>query len=219
MREEEDIPSTKLRLACNSFNNFAGPIGFQSMTHLNLSGLRIKVELDSWMHPDYFPVLTSLDLSSTSIVSIPESISKFTMLRRLCISDCRKLQEIPRLPQSIRIVTAPNCDRLDTQSSSRLLNQFGEILGILPNTVAASVDSERPQFRLGHLILPVTEIPEWLKFNHHQSVGNSAVLESDADCEEETFDQPMLDVPKNTTLDGFESDTNSGNEAPNPGDG
>ena len=45
-----------------------------------------------------------------------------------------------------------------------------------------------------------------------------AVLESDADCEEETFDQPMLDVPKNTTLDGFESDSNSGNEAPNPGD-
>ncbi|KAF3959975.1 hypothetical protein CMV_015265 [Castanea mollissima] len=46
-----------------------------------------------------------------------------------------------------------------------------------------------------------------------------AVLESEADCEEETIDQPMLDVPRNTTLDGFESDTNSGNEAPNPGDG
>ena len=48
-----------------------------------------------------------------------------------------------------------------------------------------------------------------------------AVLESDADCGQETIDQPMLDVPKNTTcptLDGFESDSNSGNEAPNPGD-
>ncbi|XP_030962296.1 disease resistance protein RPS6-like [Quercus lobata] len=174
MREEEDIPSAKLRLACNSFNNFAGPTGFQSLTFLCLRDLRIKVELDSWMQPDYFPVLTELDLSSTGIVSIPESISKFTTLRRLCISDCKKLREIPRLPQSIRIVTAPNCDRLDTQSLSRLLNQFGEILGILPNTVAASFDSEWPQFRLGHyLILPVTEIPEWSKFNHHQIVGNS----------------------------------------------
>ena len=48
---------------------------------------------------------------------------------------------------------------------------------------------------------------------------NQAVLESDADCEEKTIDQPMLDVPKNTTLDGYESDSNSGNEAPNPGDG
>ena len=27
MREEEDIPSAKLRLACNSFNNFLGPTG------------------------------------------------------------------------------------------------------------------------------------------------------------------------------------------------
>ena len=48
-----------------------------------------------------------------------------------------------------------------------------------------------------------------------------AVLESNADYEEETIDQPMLDVPKNTTCpasDGFESDSNSGNEAPNPGD-
>ena len=46
-----------------------------------------------------------------------------------------------------------------------------------------------------------------------------AVLESDTDCGKETIDQPMLDVLKNTTLDGFESDSNFGNEAPNPGDG
>ena len=48
-----------------------------------------------------------------------------------------------------------------------------------------------------------------------------AMLESNADYEEETIDQPMLDVPKNTTcptLDGFESDTDSRNQAPNPGD-
>nr|POE53931.1 hypothetical protein CFP56_43394 [Quercus suber] len=70
-----------------------------------------------------------------------------------------------------------NCDRLETQSSSRLLNQFLEILGILSNTVAeaaTSFDSEGVQIRKDHyLILPVTEIPKWLKFNHHQSVGNS----------------------------------------------
>ncbi|KAL0007735.1 hypothetical protein SO802_009237 [Lithocarpus litseifolius] len=283
MREEEDIPSAKLRLACNSFNNFVGPTGFQSLTCLNLSSLRIKVELDSWMQPDYFPVLTDLSLASTGIVTIPKSISRFTTLQILKIYDCKKLREIPRLPQSIRTVDAMNCDRLDTQSASRLLNQFGEILGILPNTVveaATSFDSKRRRYR-GCLILPAIEIPKWLKFKHHQSVGNSisflvgpkfsnlvvcivfptkdvktdpwscwdvhnasvvlrnpiylwinvlstmgkkiqAVLESDADCEEETIDQPMLDIPKNTTcptLGGFESDTNSGNQASNPGDG
>nr|POE53933.1 hypothetical protein CFP56_43396 [Quercus suber] len=76
------------------------------------------------MQPDYFPVLTDLSLASTGIVTIPESISRFTRLLRLKIKDCKKLREIPRLPQSIRTVDAMNCNRLDTQSSSRLLNQF-----------------------------------------------------------------------------------------------
>ena len=124
MWEEEDIPSAKLRLACNSFNNFLGPTGFLCLTHLDLRACpRIKDELHSWMQPDYFPVLTYLFLSYTGIVTIPESISRFTTLQELYISDCKKLREIPRLPQSIRTVDAQNCDRLDTQSSSRLLNQ------------------------------------------------------------------------------------------------
>nr|XP_023929446.1 TMV resistance protein N-like [Quercus suber] len=175
MRGEEDIPSAKLRLACNSFNNFSGPTGFLCLTELKLKDLRIKVELDSWMQPDYFPVLTLLDLSLTGIVAIPESISRFPRLLCLKIHNCKKLREIPRLPPSIRTVNARNCDRLDTQSSSRLLNQFGEILGILSNTVAeaaTSFDSEWPQ-RWNFLMLPLTEIPKWLKFNHHQSFGNS----------------------------------------------
>ena len=124
MREEEDIPSAKLRLACTSFNNFLGPTGFLCLTLLDLSNSRINnVELDSWMQPDYLPVLTNLCLSETGIVTIPESISRFPRLLRLDIQDCEKLREIPRLPQSIRIVDAVNCDQLDTQSRSRLMNQ------------------------------------------------------------------------------------------------
>nr|POE92084.1 hypothetical protein CFP56_29628 [Quercus suber] len=184
MRDEEDIPSAKLRLACNSFNNFSGPTGFLCLRDLDLRQCPgIEDGLDSWMQPDFFPVLTDLWLSETGIVTIPESISRFTTLRNLYIRNCKKLREIPRLPQSIRLVSASNCDRLDTQSSSRLLNQFREILAILPNTVAeaaTSFDSEWPRGDLilpvwpsAVLTLPVTEIPKWLKFNHHQSVGNS----------------------------------------------
>ena len=124
MREEEDIPSAKLRPTCNSFNNFSWPTGFLRLRELDLRGsLRIEVELDSWMQPEYFPVLEELDLSETGIVTIPESISRFTTLRRLFLSNCKELREIPRLPQSIRTVDAQYCDRLDSQSSSRLLNQ------------------------------------------------------------------------------------------------
>ena len=118
-----DIPFANLILAWISFNNFSGPTGFLSLTELNLNGcVGIKV-LDSWMQPDYFPVLTLLHLASTGIVTIPESISRFTRLKYLYIRDCKKLQEIPRLPQSIRTVNAQNCHRLDPQSSSRLWNQ------------------------------------------------------------------------------------------------
>ncbi|KAL4599926.1 hypothetical protein ACB092_11G162600, partial [Castanea dentata] len=171
MQEEEDIPSAKLRLACNSFNNFSGPTGFQNVTFLMLSGCPgIKGGLDSWMQPDYFPVLTYLCLSYTGIDTIPESISRFTTLQLLDIQGCKKLRHIPRLPQSIRTVDAQNCYQLDTQSRSRLLNQFGEIIGILPNTIAQAATFSVVD---GYLILPAIEIPEWLKFSHHRSVGNS----------------------------------------------
>ena len=123
MQGEEDIPSAKLRLVCNSFNNFSGPTGFLCLTSLYLRWCPIEVELDSWMRPDYFPVLTDLSLASTGIVIIPESISRFSTLQCLIINNCKKLRKIPRLPQSIRTVNAMDCNRLDTQSSSRLLNQ------------------------------------------------------------------------------------------------
>ena len=111
-------------VACNSFNNFLGPTGFLRLTQLILCFTGTAVELDySWMQPDYFPVLTWLALDYSGIVSIPESISRFTTLQRLGIYKCQKLREIPRLPQSIRTVNADHCCRLDPQSSSRLLNQ------------------------------------------------------------------------------------------------
>ncbi|KAL0007748.1 hypothetical protein SO802_009250 [Lithocarpus litseifolius] len=155
-------------------NNFSGPTGFLCLKNLDLSGSpRIKDELDSWMQPDYFPVLTNLDLSYTDIVTIPESISRFTTLEFLRIEDCKKLREIPWLPYSIREVCATNCDWLGTESSSRLLAHFAILLRILAEA-APCYGSERPQIgKVYQLELPVTEIPEWLKFNHHQRVGNS----------------------------------------------
>ena len=77
----------------------------------------------------------------------------------------------------------------------------------------ASVVLRNPIYLLPHL---------WINVLSTMGKKIQAVLESDADCNEETIDQPMLDVPNNSTfpaLDGFESDSNFANEAPNPRDG
>ena len=50
--------------------------------------------------------------------------------------------------------------------------QFGEILGILPNTIAQAATSFEYGFD-GYLLLPAIEIPKCFEFNHHQCVGNS----------------------------------------------
>ena len=58
--------------------------------------------------------------------------------------------------------------------------------------------------------------PLWINVLSTMGKKIQAMLESYADCEEETIDQPMLDVPKNTTCptsDGFEFDIVFGNGA------
>ncbi|KAK4592932.1 hypothetical protein RGQ29_017175 [Quercus rubra] len=128
-RRLEKFPDIHLEMKCLNYLDLFR-CGFRELPSslLYLTGLvtgspRIEVELDSWMQPEYFPALTSLNLANTNIVTIPESISRFTTLECLRIEDCKERREIPRLPQSIRFVCATNCNRLDTQSSSRLLNQ------------------------------------------------------------------------------------------------
>ena len=68
----------------------------------------------------------------------------------------------------------------------------------------ASVVLRNPIYLLPHL---------WINVLSTMGKKIQAMLESEADCEEESIDQPMLDVPKNTAFpasDGFEFDSNSG---------
>ena len=108
--------TAKLRPPCNSFDGLS-EYGFPSLRKLCIS------ELEFWMKPSYFPVLKALKLFGSDIVSIPESLNRFTTLERLNIENCRQLRQIFRLPQSIKDVDARKCTSLDAQSSSRLLNQ------------------------------------------------------------------------------------------------
>ena len=67
---------------------------------------------------------------------------------------------------------------------------------------------------------PIYLLPHlWINVLSTMGKKIQAVFESNTNCEEETSPTHCQASLKNTTLDGFESDSNSGNEAPNPGDG
>ncbi|XP_075654350.1 TMV resistance protein N-like [Castanea sativa] len=166
-------------------------IGGYSENRDFLSYSGILIDLDFWLENNFFPALRYIHIGDSNIVSIPECIFRLSTLKVIYINNCKKLREIqnPRLPQSIRKVKIRNCPSLLPQSSSRLLNEFGEILGTLPNRVSEGArsdilmdlfddsesesesdsDSEIEDYEI---LLPGTEIPKWLKFNH-QSCGNS----------------------------------------------
>ncbi|XP_028066618.1 plant intracellular Ras-group-related LRR protein 7-like [Camellia sinensis] len=57
--------------------------------------------------------LVSLYLIGNNLRTIPNDICKLTYLRTLYLSGCARLQSIPELPKSIRIVTAIDCVSLE----------------------------------------------------------------------------------------------------------
>ncbi|ONH95342.1 hypothetical protein PRUPE_7G065500 [Prunus persica] len=83
-----------------------------SLQILNLSGCSNLNELPENLGSLDF--LQELDASGTAISQVPESISEISQLGELFLDDCSKLQSLPRLPFSIRAVSAHNCPLLQS---------------------------------------------------------------------------------------------------------
>ena len=98
-------------------------LDLSNVQNLDLSNVGNLIELDFLMKSNYFPVLERLYLNEINIITISESITKFTRLETLGIKCCKYLREIPRLPRSIRGVYILNSHSLHPQSLSRLFNQ------------------------------------------------------------------------------------------------
>ena len=130
MLEYFSFVSAKLRPPCNSFDGLP-EYGFRRLWDLGFGGCGNKLEF--LMKPNYFSVLILLSLSGTDIVSIPESLNRFTTLEILLVSNCLQLRQISGLPQFIRLFGASHCRSLDAQSSSRVLNQVSLFQVIIKN--------------------------------------------------------------------------------------
>ncbi|XP_050244563.1 disease resistance protein RUN1 isoform X4 [Quercus robur] len=154
--EEIDIPTA------NSFDGFLG-YGFLSLTYLRLNSWDGDItELDF----QYFPLLRELHIYDSNIISIPQSISGLARLETIHIRNCKRLREIPTLPQSVRCVSVSKCPSVDPQSVSRLLIQFGGARSNISMDPFHDSESESEYEISYHLTVPVTEIPKYLKFNH-----------------------------------------------------
>jgi len=156
--EEIDIPTA------NSFDGFSG-YGFRSLSYLHLDGDITELDFQ------YFPLLSYLRIYDSNIISIPQSISGLARLETIHIRNCKRLREIPTLPQSVRHVFVSKCPSVDPQSVSRLLIQFGGERSNISMDPYHDSESES-EYEISYLItLPVREIPKYLKFNH-QTFGN-----------------------------------------------
>uniref|UniRef100_A0A7N2R0N0 TIR domain-containing protein n=1 Tax=Quercus lobata TaxID=97700 RepID=A0A7N2R0N0_QUELO len=165
---------------CNSYEDFPKYV-FPSLNYLSLNFFKIRSEIDFILTSFCPSSLESLYITDSNVVTLPKFFGKFERLQMLFIERCNELREIPRLPQSIIKVFTSNCHSLNSQSSSKLFLQFGEILGLPPNISCLGVRSDismDPQLsrRISQrddeyeIILPGHDIPNW--FNH-QSVGKS----------------------------------------------
>ena len=123
--EESIFPTTPSILASNS-PNCSFWYEFLRLEALNLINCEHITELEVF----FFFFLSRNTSLYWSIYIYPKWIllpspntSSFTRLVVLDIISCKKLQEIPRLLQSIRRVCAKNCWSLDPLTSSRPLSQ------------------------------------------------------------------------------------------------
>ncbi|ONH89631.1 hypothetical protein PRUPE_8G005600 [Prunus persica] len=99
------------------------PTSFSSITCLTELDISYCNLMDGAIPNDFGRLLSlrKLNLGGNNFVRLPESISQLSKLEYLNLSNCRRLQSLPKLPLSVRHVNAEDCISLmDCQNQFKL---------------------------------------------------------------------------------------------------
>ncbi|XP_056847096.1 disease resistance-like protein DSC2 isoform X2 [Raphanus sativus] len=129
--------------------------------------------------PTYTPEETEdfplrLYLSENDFVSFPDSVVK--QVQYLCLRDCRELESLPDLPDSLSELHADNCVSLESLSqSSRSPHDPKLILSFIN---CSDLDEEAyelviQQWACGYAVLPGSEVPDCFI---HRASGSSLIF-------------------------------------------
>ncbi|WJX38945.1 non-specific serine/threonine protein kinase [Trifolium repens] len=90
-------------------------LGLRSLTYLNLLGCTEISTLNLWFILDGMPSLKDLVLRRCcNLETLPNNIENNSLLEILNLDECSKLKSLPKLPTSLKQLTAVNCTYLDT---------------------------------------------------------------------------------------------------------
>ncbi|AES71603.2 putative TIR domain, winged helix-turn-helix DNA-binding domain-containing protein [Medicago truncatula] len=116
---------THLNLSkCKKLNiaekNLPNDPGLESLIFCDLSGC---TQINTWNLWFIFHFIRSVKhlrmVNCCNLESLPDNIQNISMLEWLCLDECRKLKFIPKLPVSLRNLSAANCIYVDTGSVQR----------------------------------------------------------------------------------------------------
>ncbi|WKA11255.1 hypothetical protein VitviT2T_028775 [Vitis vinifera] len=89
--------------------------GLYSLKYLDLSGCNLTDRSinDNLGHLRF---LEELNLSRNNLVTVPEEVNRLSHLRVISVNQCKSLQEISKLPPSIKLLDAGDCISLESLS-------------------------------------------------------------------------------------------------------
>ncbi|KAK8548948.1 hypothetical protein V6N12_061849 [Hibiscus sabdariffa] len=159
--------------------------GLRSLKMLNLRDCNL-CEGDIPTDISCLSSLKSLDLGGNNFISIPSSLTLLSNLQYLGLENCRALNSLPELPESIEKVRMDGCESLELvvtpskirNSTDRAWFRGTHCYRLAENINALTLLKKHLKVfansrKIFDVIIPGNEIPEWFS---HQGVGSSIKL-------------------------------------------